>query len=77
MITLYVIKSLTKKFRYVGITNNLEKRLYQHNNGQNISTRNHKPFELLYTEKFNNYKQAREREKFLKSGVGRNFLDNL
>jgi putative endonuclease len=77
MITLYVIKSLTKKFRYVGITNKLNKRLNQHIKGYNKSTSLYKPFNLIYTEELKSYKEAREREIFLKSGIRRRFLDSL
>jgi putative endonuclease len=77
MITVYVIKSLNKNFRYVGITNNLKKRLLQHSSGQTRSTKSYIPFKLIHTEEYDNYGQAREREKFLKSGVGRKYLDSL
>jgi len=77
MIELYVIESLNSKFRYVGITNNLKERLYRHNNGYNKSTKSFKPFKIKLTEKFNNYQEARKREIFLKSGVGRKFMDSL
>jgi len=77
MITLYVIQSVNKKFRYVGITNDLDRRVSQHNKGKNVSTKNYKPFYLIYTEKFINYKKAREKEIFYKSGFGRKVLDNL
>ncbi len=77
MVILYVIKSIGKKFRYVGITNNLIRRLEQHNNGYNKQTKYYKPFELIITEEFIDYKGARKREIFLKSGVGRKFLDQI
>jgi len=77
MIFLYVIKSLNHNFRYVGITDNIKRRIRQHNIGYNISTRKYKPFKLLLSENFNNYKEAREREIFLKSGQGRKFLNTL
>jgi putative endonuclease len=77
MIIVYVIKSLGKKFRYVGITNNLESRLQKHNNGYNISTKSYRPFLLIHMEEFENYESARQREKFLKSGKGREYLDKL
>jgi len=77
MIFLYVIKSLNYNFRYVGITNNIQNRIRRHNNGYNLSTKKYKPFELILIEKFINYKEARKREVFLKSGQGRIFLDNL
>lgn len=77
MVFVYVIKSKNKNFRYVGITNNISERLDRHNTGRNVSTKNHKPFVLIRSEQYNDYKKARIREKFLKSGVGRNFLDSL
>jgi len=77
MVTLYIINSLVKKFRYVGITNNLNKRIIQHNNGNNKSTRLYRPFELIYTENLINYKEARKRERFFKSGIGRKFIDQI
>ncbi len=39
MYTIYVITSLTKKFTYVGFTNNLDRRLAEHNLGYNNSTK--------------------------------------
>ncbi|MDP3764411.1 MAG: GIY-YIG nuclease family protein [bacterium] len=77
MISVYVIRSKNKNFRYVGITNNINERLERHNTGKNKSTRNYAPFVLTYSEKYKDYKEARMREKFLKSGVGRKFLDSL
>jgi putative endonuclease len=77
MYTIYVIKSLTKIFTYVGFTNNLERRLTEHNLGYNNSTKSYRPFELVYTEAANTSSEARNREKFLKSGKGREFLKQL
>ena len=77
MVNLYVIKSLTKKYCYVGITNNLERRLLQHNSGRNFATKGFVPFKLIYAEEFDKMKDARKREIFLKSGAGRKYLDSL
>jgi len=77
MIFLYVIRSLKHNFRYIGITGDIERRIKQHNSGYSMSTKKYKPFKLLLTENFNDYKDARRREIFLKSGQGRKFLDNL
>lgn len=77
MIHLYVILSTIKDFRYVGITNDLDRRITEHNTGKSKSTRNRGPFKLILSEIFDNYEEARKREIFLKSGVGRKFLDNL
>ena len=70
----YVIKSLKTNYTYVGITNSIERRLIEHNNGYNKSTRSYAPFALLLKEEYFDKKSARIREKFLKSGKGREFL---
>ncbi len=77
MIVTYVIYSQNYGFRYVGITKNLKKRIRAHNKGKVVSTASYQPLELIYTEEFKNYAEAREREIFLKSGKGRAFLDSL
>lgn len=77
MIYIYVIKSLNKSYRYVGITNNLENRFERHNLGYNKATKPYSPFKLVLIEEYPNYTEARVREKFLKSGKGREYLDSL
>ncbi|MDP3784651.1 MAG: GIY-YIG nuclease family protein [bacterium] len=77
MVYIYVIKSLKHPYRYVGITNNIERRLNQHNLGYNKITKPYVPFKMLFSENYPDYKEARRREKFLKSGQGRKFLDSL
>jgi len=76
MIFVYVIVG-KNNFRYVGITKDLKDRLERHNSSRNLSTKNRGPFSLLIKEGYKDYREARTREKFLKSGVGRKFLDNL
>jgi putative endonuclease len=70
----YVLKSLKKNYTYVGITNNLRHRLHEHNRGKNRSTKAYCPFELVKVEEFADKDSARAREKFLKSGKGREYL---
>nr|AKQ02660.1 Excinuclease ABC C subunit domain-containing protein, putative endonuclease [uncultured Parcubacteria bacterium Rifle_16ft_4_minimus_37658] len=77
MIYVYVIESINKSFRYVGITNNVNERIRRHNLGYNKSTKPNTPYELILVENYTDYKEARKREKFLKSGQGREFLNNL
>lgn len=77
MIFIYVIKSREKKFRYVGIADSIERRIKEHNSRKNKSTAPYAPFDLILKEEYDNYAKAREREKFLKSGQGRKFLDTL
>ena len=77
MFTVYILKSLKDNKRYIGFTNDLRRRLFEHNNGLVISTINRKPFELIYTEEFELKEQAMAREKFFKSGKGREFLKSI
>ncbi len=75
MYNVYVIKSEVDGRLYKGMTNNLEKRIDQHNSGKNRSTKGFLPWKLVYHEVFITSEAARAREKYLKSGVGREFLD--
>jgi putative endonuclease len=77
MITVYCLKSLVKDYIYVGQTNNLERRFLQHNKGQERTTRFYRPFKMLYLEVLPDRQSARVREKYLKSGVGKEFLKRL
>ena len=66
MFYLYIIKSINKDYNYLGVTSNLEKRLYSHNNGNGKSTKPYKPFMLFYKEEYKTLSEARKREWFLK-----------
>ncbi len=77
MFTVYVLRSLVAKKSYVGFTNNLEKRLAEHNSGMGFYTRRYIPWEVVYTETFNNIYDAKKREKYLKSRNGRRFLKKV
>jgi len=68
----YVLKSLHKDFLYVGFTTDLQKRFREHNNGLVFSTKLKKPHKIIHYEAFLNKKDAFMREKWLKTGWGRN-----
>jgi putative endonuclease len=71
----YVLKSETHGTRYVGSSDNVEKRLLEHNNGKCRYTSGRSPWKLIYKESFTTRAEAMKREKFLKSGQGRKWLD--
>lgn len=71
----YVLKSVKHKTRYIGSSESIEKRLKEHNLGKVRYTKGRLPWELIYQEAFLSRSEAVKREKFLKSGQGRNFLD--
>ncbi|MBU2635307.1 GIY-YIG nuclease family protein [Patescibacteria group bacterium] len=72
----YVIKSKKDNKWYTGSTNDLRKRFKQHNNNKVVSTKSRGPFRLIYYEVCLNDHDARVREKFLKSGMGKRYLKN-
>ncbi len=63
---LYVIKSRKDNEMYIGYTNNLERRMQNHNSGSVYSTKLRKPFSLIYYEAYSSEKDARKRESNLK-----------
>jgi len=72
----YIIKS-KEGYRYTSITENLERRLSQHNNKSlSLWTKRGSNWKIVYFEEFNNRIDALKREKWLKSGVGRDYLKN-
>jgi putative endonuclease len=77
MFTVYAIKSEVKNYIYVGLTKDIDDRIRRHNSGYERTTRSYKPFKLIYTETYSERIKAREREKYLKSGVGKEFLKKL
>lgn len=70
----YVLLSLKDNKCYVGHTNDLKRRLEEHNNGKNFSTKSRKPFKLIYYEACLDENDAKQREKYLKNTVGRRYL---
>jgi len=61
---------------YTGSTGDLRRRLKEHNTGKVFSTKNRGPFKLIYYEACLNEQDARAREKYLKTGMGKRYLKN-
>ena len=74
MYYVYVLKSQKDNKRYIGFTDNLERRFIEHNTRLVKSTKNREPLELIYHEEYADKVDAMNREKFFKSGHGRAFL---
>jgi len=73
---IYVIQSKKDKHCYTGYTHDLRKRFNEHNSGVATWTKNRGPFKLIYFEGCLNQTDARSREKYLKSGMGKRYLKN-
>ena len=72
----YVLYSLKDHQYYTGYTSDLKKRVSDHNNGRVFSTKNRRPFELIYFEGCLSEMDAKRREKYTKSGNGKIYLKN-
>ena len=76
MIYVYVLLSEKDSYYYVGFTNDVCKRLTDHNNGKVKSTKNRRPFKLIYYEASLDIDDAIKREKYLKTTYGRRYIKN-
>jgi putative endonuclease len=72
----YLLRSKKDKEWYTGCCADLKKRFKQHNDGESKSTKDRRPFELIYYEACLNKKDAFVREKYLKTGMGKRYLKN-
>ena len=70
----YILKSEVARKTYVGHTQDKEKRLKQHNRGQNIYAKRFKPWTMIYFEEFLTREDAFKREKYFKSAAGRRWM---
>ena len=77
MYYVYILQSQKDLNYYTGLAKDLERRLQEHNSGQTKATKSRRPFKIVYTEKFETLEQAREREKFFKTGSGREFRNEI
>ena len=76
MFYVYVIKSRKSERLYTGSTNDLRKRFNQHNENKSTWTKKKGPWELIYYEACLNEEDARSREKYLKTGMGKRYIKN-
>lgn len=76
MYYVYVIQSKNEKWRYIGMTKDIDRRFHEHDNGYVKATRKRRPFTMIYLERVLTRPEARVREKWLKSGWGREHIEN-
>ncbi len=77
MFHVYVLRSEKTGRRYVGSSQNIESRLNEHNSVQSLATKHGVPWKLIHHEEFPTRAEAFRRERFFKTGKGRDFLDQL
>ena len=73
----YIIKS-EEGYTYTGMTEDFDKRLSEHNNKSlSFWTKRGNNWKLVYSEEFDDKADALKREKWFKTGAGRDFLKNI
>jgi putative endonuclease len=72
----YLLRSKKNSQWYIGSTKDMQKRILSHNAGKNFATKSSLPWHLIYCEIGLNQQDARAREKYLKSGMGRRYFKN-
>jgi len=70
----YVLESGKDGKKYIGYTNNLRKRIEEHNKGLSFATKFRLPFKLVYFEGCLDQEDAKRRENYLKTTQGARFL---
>ncbi|HBC72656.1 TPA: endonuclease [Candidatus Amesbacteria bacterium] len=73
----YILRNTYSGRHYIGSTNDISRRLSEHNRGQNISTRRRGEWILIYKEEYSIPIEAKQREKVLKSYKGGNAMKRL
>ncbi len=68
---------MKRKYMYVGLTNNIVRRVHQHQAGKEKTTAPYRPFDVILIEEYPTRPLARKREKYLKSGCGKEFIKTM
>ncbi|MCK4904658.1 GIY-YIG nuclease family protein [bacterium] len=77
MFYVYVLLSLKDNNFYIGFSENLKKRIKDHNSGRNTSTKIRRPLELVYYEAHLSKEDALRREEYFKTSKGKSTLRQM
>ena len=77
MFTVYILQSQSLDRYSVGFTNDLARRLEEHNRKKGKYTDSGIPWQLVYHETFSTKTEAMDREKFIKLKKSRTFIESL
>ncbi len=77
MYYVYLLKSKYHRKSYIGCTDNIERRLDEHNAGKSYYTKRFKPWMLIKSWTCNSHSEARQKERYYKSGIGRRELKKI
>ena len=74
MYYVYILKSSKSGILYYGYTEDLRRRVEEHNTGKSKFTKGHVPWKLVWYCAFENKNKAKDFELYLKSGSGKAFV---
>ncbi|MBL7729312.1 MAG: GIY-YIG nuclease family protein [Dinghuibacter sp.] len=77
MVTVYAIFSELNGNIYVGMAIDPDRRLKEHNSGKSNFTKKFRPWKTIYREIHKDWATARTREKYFKTGIGKEFLRSM
>ncbi|MBU2109770.1 GIY-YIG nuclease family protein [Patescibacteria group bacterium] len=75
MYYVYILQSKKDNSRYIGTTNDLKRRVQEHNSGSSKYSRFKRPYHLIWYSAFRNKQKAYDFEKYLKSSSGYAFTN--
>jgi putative endonuclease len=73
----YILKSIIKERYCIGHTSDLERRLRKHKEGDDRSTKVHKPWEVVYSEEYETKSEAMKREYCIKKMKSKKYIKEL
>ena len=73
----YVLRSKVSPRFYIGMSSDVENRLKEHNRGKTKSIKGYRPWELVFKEDYQSREEARKRELYLKTGIGREYIKKI
>lgn len=73
----YLLQSKKNNQFYIGYTSNLKRRLIEHNDGENFSTKSARPWDLIFFEGYRDDNDAKRRERYLKTNEGSKALKRM
>ncbi len=77
MFYVYILQSESRHRLYIGETGNLKRRVKEHNDGQNLSTKAYRPWTIIFYEAYTTSDDAVRREKYLKTTQGRQTIRRM
>jgi len=77
MFYVYILQSEVDSKLYIGMTEDLKRRLSEHNSGRSAYTKKYLPWNIIYYESHTNQKDVIRRERYLKTTQGHRAIRNM